>query len=377
MSRRADARRARREAAETSRRIADGTGRGKRQTRAQRGGKQQTDARRRAAKRARLQAMPPHARRRRRLLRWSWLPALLLLSFAWNLAALGPGYRDARAAYDEGDPWDAADAFELVDVWAVVEGWKGAFNAGTAFYRADRHDRAIEYLDEALQTVPRAHRCDVQTNRALAFQAREKDNLEYAEEHLAETQALAEALAAQEAGEPFDAQLLEPPYEGAEAPVLADELQFAGYLFRIAADDAALAAEALADPACAPPPSQGGGGGQDEEQEEGGGGEGGDPQAAAEQRMQDLLELAGEVERIAQAAADGTLEGAPTLGDGEQEAQSPADAEAERQEQLAERNGQAGGGGAGQEPGPADGSGSAPGGGTEPGTGAGGGGRNW
>ena len=51
--------------------------------------------------------MAPHARRRHRLLRWSWLPALLLLGLAWNLAALAPGYREARAEYDEGDPWDA------------------------------------------------------------------------------------------------------------------------------------------------------------------------------------------------------------------------------------------------------------------------------
>ncbi|MBD7920018.1 hypothetical protein H9657_17235 [Cellulomonas sp. Sa3CUA2] len=335
----------------------------------------------RAAREARRRAVPPHVRRRRRLLRWSWLPALVLLGLAVNLLTLGPGYREARAAYDAGEEWEAVDLFDRVDRWTFVERWKGAFNAGTARYRAGLYGSAIRYLDEALETVPDEHRCDVQTNRALALQAQEAETREEAEVQLAYVEELAAALAAQAAGEPYDAEVLEPPYEGADDPTVADELGFAGYLLRMAADDAALAAEALADPACTPPPSQGGGG-QDEqdEQDQGGGGQDAapTPQQEAEQRMQELLDLATDVERLAQAAQDGTLEGAPTPGAGGQEAPDPAQAEAERQEALAERNQQAGGGGGGQPaPSGGDGTGTAPGGGDGPGSGGGGGARNW
>ncbi|MCC2321000.1 hypothetical protein [Cellulomonas xiejunii] len=361
---------------------------------------QQKVARDRAARQARRRAVPPHVRRRRRLLRWSWLPALALLGFAVTLLTLGPGYREARAAYDAGDEWDAVDLFDRVDGRTFVEGWKGAFNAGTARYRAGLYSSAIRDLDEALQTVPEQHRCDVQTNRALALQAHEQQTREEAEVQLAYVEELAAALDAQAAGEPYDAELLEPPYEGADEPTVADELGFAGYLLRMAADAAALAAEALADPACTPPPSQGGGG-QDDEQDQGGGGQdeqdqggGGQdeqdqdgqgedappsPQQQAEQRMQELLDLATDVERLAQAATDGTLEGAPTPGAGGQQAPDPAQAEAQRQEALAERNQQAGGGGGGQPaPSGGEGTGTAPGGGDgEDGTGGRGGARNW
>lgn len=335
--------------------------------------------------------MPPHARRRRRLLRWSWLPAGLLLALALNLVLLGPQFREARALYDAGDDWESIDAFDRQERWAVVERWKASFNAGTARYRAGLYSSAIRYLDEALGTVPDEHRCDVQTNRALALLAQEEESRVAAEEQLAFTEALAEALDAQAAGEPFDAEVLEPPYEGADPPELADELWLASFYLRDAADSAALAAEALADPACTPPPSEGGGGGEDDEDEapqdpadpqdqDGGGGEdeADSPQQQAEQRMLDLLDLAGDVERLAQAAEDGTLTELPRPGAGDEETPDPAQAEAERQQQLAERNEQATGGGAGQEaPGGGEGSGTAPGGGTEPGPGGGGGGRNW
>ena len=406
MSRRADAARARRQAAAAQRDAARAAALASRAAVLRAG--RQSSAQRRAAKRDRLRALPPHVRRRRRLLRWSWLPALLLLGAAANLALLGPEYRGARASYDADDVWDAVDAFDRIDRWTFVERWKGPFNAGTARYRAGMYDSAVEYLDEALAKVPDEHRCVVQTNRALALQAAEAETTTRAEEQLEYAQAVAEATAAQAAGEPFDAEVLEPRYEGGDPPVLEDELWYAGYLFRSAADDAALAAEALADPACTPPPSQGGGS-QDEQDQDGGAdeqptdqdqqdqeqqeqqeqqdqdqqdqGQQGDdqrpdPAAAAEQRMQELLGTAGEMERLAHAASEGTLDEVPTAGAGQGETQDPAQAEAERQERLAERNQEAGG--AGQEaPGGGDGTGTAPGGGDGPGTGGGGGGRNW
>ncbi|MCC2336447.1 hypothetical protein [Cellulomonas wangsupingiae] len=407
MSRRADAARARRQAAAAQRDAARAAALASRAAVLRAG--RQTSAQRRAARRDRIRALPPHVRRRRRLLRWSWLPALLLLGAAANLALLGPEYRGARAAYDADDVWDAVDAFDRIDRWTFVEPWKGPFNAGTARYRARMYDSAVEYLDEALAKVPDEHRCVVQTNRALALQAAEAETTARAEEQLEYAQAVAEATAAQAAGEPFDAEVLEPLYEGGDPPAVDEELWYAGYLFRSAADDAALAAEALADPACTPPPSQGGG--SQDEQDQGGGadeeqadqdqqqdqqdqeqdeqdqqdqdqqqGDDGqpDPATSAEQRMQELLAAAGELERLAHAASEGTLDEVPTPGAGQPPTQDPGQAEAERQERLAERNQEAGGGGGAEEaPGGGDGTGTAPGGGSGPGTGGGGGGRNW
>ncbi|WP_143320260.1 hypothetical protein [Cellulomonas iranensis] len=354
-------------------------------------GRPATRKERRAAKRARIAAMPLHRRRRRRLLRWSWLPALLLLAFALNLSRMAPGYAAARDVYDHGDEWRAVDAFEQVKDRTIVERWKAAFNAGTAAYRAGRYTRAVDHLDEALAGVPEQHRCDVQTNRALALQAAEASAVKSADEQLEYARKLADALAAQAAGEPYDPADLEPRY-GDEPPVLADEMSYASFLLRLAADKAALAAEALGDPACTPPPSQGGGGEDDQEDQGGGGGgqdeqEGGgeddassSPQAAAEQRMQDLLDLATGVDQLARAAEDGTIDDvpAPGSGPGDQGAPDPAQAEAERQQQLAERNGQAGGGGGDGAEGEGEGGSGGRGGGDLPGTGGGGrGGRNW
>jgi hypothetical protein len=359
-------------------------------------GRPTTRKERRAAKRARIAAMPLHRRRRRRLLLWSWLPALLLLALALNLSRMAPGYAAARDVYDHDDAWRALDAFEQVKERTIVERWRAAFNAGTAAYRAGLHTRAVKYLDEALAGVPEQHRCDVQTNRALALQAAEASAVKSADEQLEYARKLADALAAQAAGEPYDPADLEPRY-GDEPPVLADELSYASFLIRIAADHAALAAEALGDPACTPPPSQGGGG-EDDQEDQGGGGGGQDeqgggadeqdgqdgddasssPQASAEQRMQDLLDLAAGVEQLARAAEDGTIDDvpAPGSGPGDQGAPDPAQAEAERQQQLAERNGQAGGGGGDGAEG--EGGSGGRGGGDQPGTGGGGrGGRNW
>ncbi|MBO0920011.1 hypothetical protein J1G42_04135 [Cellulomonas sp. zg-ZUI222] len=381
-----------------------------------------TRAQRRAARRDRVRALPPHLRRRRRLRRWSAVPVVLLLVFAFTLLLLGPRYAEARAAYDEDRTWEALELFEELEGFALVERWKGPFNSGTARYRAGMPRLAVEHLDRALELVPDEHRCTVQTNRILALTASEEETTERAEEQLAYAQAVADALAAQEAAEPYDAEVLEPPYEGADPPVVSDELWYAGYLFRRAADDAAMLAEALADPACTPPPSQGGGGGEDDDAQGGGGGEddqqggggqdqqdgdgqdqqdgdgqdqqdgdgqdqqggGGqdeqgedDPAAAAERRMQELFGTSTELENLGRAAEEGTLEGRPEPGRGQQQAPDPAQAEAQRRQELAERNGQSGGGSGGQQQGPAGGTGTAPGGGDGPGTGGGTGGRNW
>ncbi|MFC8192554.1 hypothetical protein ACFUMH_12940, partial [Cellulomonas sp. NPDC057328] len=400
---------------------------------------QERRAARRAATAARRAAEPPHARRRRLLLRWSWLPAAVLLGLGVHLLVLLPVYAQGRAAWDAGDDDAATTVFERQRSVVPVEQWKADFNAGTAAYRDGWYATAIDALDQALVGVPDEHRCAVQTNRALAHGAMGEEAAAYAEEQLAEAEAVRVAEVARATGEPYDEEVLEPAYEGGDPPTYPEEIRYVQYLFERAADHAALAAEALADPACATPPSGGAGGG---------GGGGADERAERqEEAEQDLAERSAQAQDAADAAFDaeqspprdwrapGAGSGASgDRGDGEQDGaagdqggadggQSGADgdagepggqpggqsggqsgeqdgqqggeqggqqtgtgapvptpeqaAEAERRERLAERNREAGGAGGGS--GSSGGSpGTAPG--TGPGPGRGGGapgGRGW
>ncbi|QGQ18282.1 hypothetical protein GC089_02150 [Cellulomonas sp. JZ18] len=328
-----------------------------------------------AARRAARAAEPPHVRRRRRLLRWSWLPAAVVLGFATHLLVVNVVYAQGRAAWDARRDQDAIDVFDRQRSVVPVEQWKADFNAGTAYLRQDRTARALDALDQALVGVPDAHRCAVQTNRALALEGEQAHLVRSAQDSLEKAEEILAAQVARDAGEPYDEELVEPPYDDADPYV--EELRWAQYLLDSAADQAALRIEALADPACTPPPSAGGGGG-------GGGGE--DAQDArdeareqAQQQVRELGELAQDVGEAATAAEQGTSTPSPAPGSGTDPAPAPQDAEAQRQAELAERNEQANGGGAGADPGPGDAPGDgSTGGGTEPGQGGTApGGRRW
>ncbi|QCB92510.1 hypothetical protein [Cellulomonas shaoxiangyii] len=362
-----------------------------------------TTAGRRAARRAARAAEPPHVRRRRRLLFWTWLPAAVLLFFGVHMLVLLPVYGQGRAAWDAGDDGAAMEVFDRQRSAVPVEQWKADFNAGTARARAGLWSSALDALDQALVGVPDEHRCAVQTNRATVLEAYTTEMEAAADDALAEAVAVGVALVARAAGEPYDEEVLEPPYEGADPPVYSEELRWAHYLLEEAADHAALRAEALADPACPTPPSSGagggGGGGGDEEREQ--------EQQAAQEQLAELSERAQNVGRAMNAGEIGPTPGAPAPDEGADadaptgadQAPAPQDAEAERQAQVAERNQQANGGGAGADDatgggaGPDDGTGGdgapdgpsggtsgggAPGTGRDPGAGGGApGGRNW
>ncbi len=330
------------------------------------------------ARRAELAAQPPHVRRRRRLLRWSWLPAAVVLGFATHLLVVNVVYAQGRAAWDAGEDQDAIDVFDRQRSVVPVEQWKADFNAGTAYLRAERTARALDALDQALVGVPDAHRCAVQTNRALALEGEQANLVEMAQRSLDEAEEILAAQVARDAGEPYDEELVEPPYDDADPYV--EELRWAQYLLDSAADQAALRIEALADPACTPPPSAGGGGGggEDEQDEQDARDE---ARGQAQQQVRELGELAQDVGETATAAEQGGSAPSPAPGSGTDPAPAPApqDAEAQRQAELAERNEQANGGGAGADPGAGDApGGGSTGGGTQPGQGGTApGGRRW
>src|SRR5690606_10515055 len=118
------------------------------------------------------------AARRRRLLLWSaplmliaFLAALKLLSaVALNMAG--------SSAYEHANHNTAAERFEALEVFNVVEPWKAHFNQGTAIYASGQFFQATQQLEVALDLVPRSPQgeppgkdeCDVRTNYSLALE---------------------------------------------------------------------------------------------------------------------------------------------------------------------------------------------------------------
>lgn len=318
---------------------------------------------------------PPLTRRQvtRRVLLWcSPVPIVVAVVFGVFMLGAGAGFRTAMDAYDDGD-WSTA-WLEFRDVRGnPVERWKGYYNAGTAAVREELWWSAVDDLDTALETVPDAHRCAVQTNRAIALEAYGDEQVADAQESIEAARALLDAETARAAGEPYDESLFEPPYEGADEPSSAEELDWAAYLMRDARDQYAFAAEAAAEPLCeqrapqpsppptpqpTPQPQESGGGGEDDEPEPQ---DSPDPREQEQQRLQDKVAQADE---LAQQTQDLAREAA-----GEDVDAPGPRTEEERQEELAERNRQAGGdeegpaGPDGDEPGPDGTGGDQPGGG--------------
>lgn len=118
------------------------------------------------------------AAKRRRLLLWSaplvliaFLAALKLLSaVALNMAG--------TSAYEHANHNTAADRFESLEFFNVVEPWKAYFNQGTAIYASGDFFQATQELDVALDLVPKSpqgeppgkEECDVRTNYSLALE---------------------------------------------------------------------------------------------------------------------------------------------------------------------------------------------------------------
>ncbi|WP_420113582.1 hypothetical protein [Pseudactinotalea sp.] len=117
-------------------------------------------------------------RKRKRLLLWSlpvmviaFLAAVKLLSaVALNMAG--------SSAYSNASYNTAADRFESLEFFNVVEPWKAYFNQGTAIYAGGQFFQATQKLDVALDLVPKSPQgeppgedeCDVRTNYSLALE---------------------------------------------------------------------------------------------------------------------------------------------------------------------------------------------------------------
>lgn len=117
-------------------------------------------------------------RKRKRLLLWSiplmliaFLAAVKLLSaVAINMAG--------SSAYENANYNTAADRFESLEVFNVIEPWKAHFNQGTAIYAGGQFFQATQELDVALDLVPKSPQgeppgedeCSVRTNNSLAIE---------------------------------------------------------------------------------------------------------------------------------------------------------------------------------------------------------------
>jgi hypothetical protein len=275
-----------------------------------------------------LAAQDRRRRRRRHLLLWGTLPVWATVLVLGFLLMINVGVN--RAAIDQFEDEEyrsAVDDFEYLDAFNLVERWKAPFNLGTARYANDNLWGAIEDLDHALRLVPDEHRCMVQTNRALVFEAWGDEEMEWSVESAGWAD---EAQALVDAGTPYPD---DAPWGDATPEELRDDVRmYAGW----AADDYALATEARQDPTCSD-----------------------DSQASAdqqEQNQQSQQRLEDKESEAAEAAQDPAEEQQPTPSSPEQEeqqrqeeldqrtAEAQAQADAERQAQADAENEAAAGG---------------------------------
>lgn len=116
--------------------------------------------------------------KRKRLLLWS-LP-LLILAFlaAVKLLSAVALNMAGSSAYDHANHNTAAERFESLEFFNVIEPWKAHFNQGTAIYASGEFFRATQELAVALDLIPKApqgeppgkEECDVRTNYSLALE---------------------------------------------------------------------------------------------------------------------------------------------------------------------------------------------------------------
>ncbi|RYV52819.1 hypothetical protein [Pengzhenrongella frigida] len=197
----------------------------------------------------RTSARTPDALRRRRRRR-----LLLMTSPLWG-AALVLGLRlitapatisAARAEYDDGQFQLAAPHYARLQGFPPVERWKAYFDAGTAYHRSEQSWSALDDLGRALELAPDDALCMVQTNLALANEAAGDSVVEGAERRLAEAAEVRVALAARDAGEPYDEEVLDPYGDGTEQDPdeiedgARSDFEFAGLLYSDATDLRAL-----------------------------------------------------------------------------------------------------------------------------------------
>jgi hypothetical protein len=116
--------------------------------------------------------------KRKRLLLWS--APLMLIAFLAALKLLSAVALNAAgsSAYDNANYNTAAERFESLEFFNVVEPWKAHFNQGTAIYASGQFFQSTQQLAVALDLVPKSpqgeppgkEECDVRTNYSLALE---------------------------------------------------------------------------------------------------------------------------------------------------------------------------------------------------------------
>ena len=117
--------------------------------------------------------------RRRRLLVWSALPALLVLCLAAKLLSLNPLAGHAATAFDAKDAAAVGMAAEALETGNIVEPHKAPFAAGDARALAGDFAAARLRFEEALQLAPAGSpdACIIRLNLVLAVERLGDDKL--------------------------------------------------------------------------------------------------------------------------------------------------------------------------------------------------------
>ncbi|QTE28118.1 tetratricopeptide repeat protein [Pengzhenrongella sicca] len=188
-------------------------------------------------------------RRRRRLLLATaplWGTALV---FGLRLITAPATVSAAGAEYDAGEYRLAAPHYARLHGFPPVERWKAYFDSGTAYYLSEQNWSALDDLERALELAPDDALCMVQTNLALANEAAGDDVVASADRRVLEAAEVRVALAARDAGEPYDDEVLDPYGDGTERD--PDELEdWARSDFDFAADLYSDATDLRALPGC-------------------------------------------------------------------------------------------------------------------------------
>ncbi|MFV0254047.1 MAG: hypothetical protein ACK5H2_12040 [Beutenbergiaceae bacterium] len=117
-------------------------------------------------------------RKRKLMLAWSAPVMLLVLLVSLKmLSAVGLNMA-GTSAYQQANHNTAAQRFEALEFFNVIQPWKAYFNQGTAIYASGDFWNASQELEIALDMVPKAppgeppgrEECDVRTNLSLAYE---------------------------------------------------------------------------------------------------------------------------------------------------------------------------------------------------------------
>ncbi|RAX44413.1 hypothetical protein DQ354_15665 [Arthrobacter sp. AQ5-06] len=114
---------------------------------------------------------PGRRQRRRRLLVWSALPALLVLCLSAKLLSVGMLADTAARSFAAGDSGAVADAAAGLRIANFIEPHKAPFAEGDGLFLAGDFAAARQRFEEALSLAGTADECVVRVNLALTIES--------------------------------------------------------------------------------------------------------------------------------------------------------------------------------------------------------------